>query len=217
MPVISMQELTLVVPSVLIVVIYHWYLYRKVRKYPLTTVIGVTNHVRQLWVEGVIENKRDILAVQTLRNQLMASTFLASTAILVSLWSFHAAFRPGVFAEFSHALNFMGTKSEGLWMFKLMLLGIQFFLAFLNLTLSIRNFNHAGFMINTKMVADHPIVSSARVTKVLNHGAMHYTVGTRGFYLSVPMALWLFGPVWMFAGSVILVTILYRLDHEVHL
>lgn len=217
MPTISMQELLLVVPSVVMIIIYHWYLYGKIQKNPLATVIGVTNHVRQIWVKGVMEDQRDILAIQTFRNQLMASTFLASTAILVSLGSFNAAFRPGVFTEISHELNLLGTKSESLWMFKLMLLGIQFFLAFLNFTLSIRYYNHAGFMINTTALDDHPLISPAAVTRALNHGALHYTIGMRGFYLSVPMALWLFGPIWMLSGSLVLVIILYQLDHEVQL
>ena len=130
MPLISLQELLLVVPAIVLILVYHWYLYRKVKKYPLTTAIGVTNHARHMWVHEVIQDKRDILAVQTLRNQLMASTFLASTAILLSIGSFDAAFRPGVFAEISHELNWFGTKSEGLWMFKMMLLGLQFFFTF---------------------------------------------------------------------------------------
>jgi hypothetical protein len=35
-----------------------------------------------------------------------------------------------------------------------------------------------------------------------------------GGYLPVPLALWLFGPLWMLAGSLVLVTVLYRLDRE---
>ena len=34
-----------------------------------------------------MRDQRDILAIQTLRNQVMAATFLASTAILISLGS----------------------------------------------------------------------------------------------------------------------------------
>jgi hypothetical protein len=36
----------------------------------------------------------------------------------------------------------------------------------------------------------------------------------RGFYLSVPLALWLFGPTWMLADSLVLVSVLCRLDRE---
>lgn len=98
-------------------------------------------------------------------------------------------------------------------MFKMMLLGLQFFFTFFNFTLAIRYYNHAGFMINTNAYND-PTVSADAVTKVLNQGALHYTIGMRGFYLSVPMALWLFGPIWIMAGSTIIVAVLYVLDRE---
>jgi uncharacterized membrane protein len=213
MSIISLPEIILVVSTAVVIISYHTHLYKKVRHDPLTTAIGITNHARQMWVKGVIRDRHDIMAVQTLRNQLMAATFLASTAILISLGSFSAAFRPGVFDEISHALNLFGTKTETLWMFKLMLLGILFFFTFFNFTLAIRYYNHAGFMINT-LEHNDATVSEEAVTQVVNHGALHYTIGMRGFYLSVPLALWLFGPIWMLAGSLVLVTVLYRLDRE---
>jgi len=213
MSVISVQEIILVLSAVFVISAYHSHLYRKVHRYPLTTAIGITNHARRMWVKGVIRDKRDILAVQTLRNQVMAATFLASTSILVSLGLLSTAFRPGVFSDVSHALNLLGTKTETLWMFKLMLLGVLFFFTFFNFTLAIRYNNHAGFMINTFEHND-ATVSEEAVTQVVNHGALHYTIGMRGFYLSVPLALWLFGPIWMLAGSLVLVSVLYGLDRE---
>ena len=121
--------------------------------------------------------------------------------------------RPGVFNEISHVLNLLGTKSEALWMFKLIFLGIVFFITFFNFTLCIRYYNHVGFMINTFQQTDSS-VSVEAVTRILNHGALHYTIGMRGFYLSVPLALWLFGPSWMLAGSLVVVSVLYHLDRE---
>jgi uncharacterized membrane protein len=213
MPFISLAEILLVASTAVVIIAYHIHLYIKVRQNPLMTAIGITNHARQMWVKGVIQDKHDILAIQTLRNQVMAATFLASTSILISLGSFNAAFRPGVFSELSHALNLLGTKTETLWMLKLMLLGLLFFFTFFNFTLSIRYYNHAGFMINTFEQND-ATVSEKAVTQILNHGALHYTIGMRGFYLSVPIALWLFGPIWMLAGSLVLIAVLYHLDRE---
>ena len=210
---ISPLEILLVAATAVIIISYHMHLYYKVRHEPLTTAIGITNHARHMWVKEVMGDKRDILAVQTLRNQMMAATFLASTSILISLGSFSATFRPGVFSEVSHALNLLGTKTETLWMLKLLLLGILFFFNFFNFTLSIRYYNHAGFMINT-FAQNDVTVSALAVTNILNHGALHYTIGMRGIYLSVPMALWLFGPAWMLTGSLVLIPVLFRLDRE---
>jgi uncharacterized membrane protein len=213
MSVISLAELLLVAATTAVIIIYHTHLYFKVRQSPLTTAIGITNHAREMWVKEVIKDRRDILAVQTLRNQVMSATFLASTSILISLGSFSAAFRQGIFTEISHTLNFFGNQTQTLWMLKLMLLGILLFFSFFNFTLCIRYYNHAGFMLNT-YEHDDPTVSETAVTQVLNHGALHYTVGMRGFYLSIPLALWLFGPIWMLTGSLVLIAVLYRLDRE---
>ncbi len=95
MPIISLQEMMLVVSAAVVIIAYHAHQYTKVRRDPLTAAVDITNHARQMWVKGVIRDRRDIMAVQTLRNQVMAATFLASTAILISLGLFRAAFRPG--------------------------------------------------------------------------------------------------------------------------
>ncbi|UCH19530.1 MAG: DUF599 domain-containing protein [Deltaproteobacteria bacterium] len=199
--------------AILILLIYHVHLVYKVRRVPLTTAVGITNHVRRKWVQSIMQHGRDILAVQTLRNQVMAATFLASTAILISLGLLGVAFRPGVFEGISHALNITGAKNETLWMIKLLVLAVLFFSAFFNFTLSIRYYNHAAMMINIPEAQD-PTATPETVSEVLNHGALHYTLGMRGYYLAVPAALWLFGPLWMLFGTVVLVIILYQLDRE---
>ena len=209
----SIIEPIFVVVSLVSIAAYHLYLIHKVRNQPLTTAVGITNHVRQKWAKNVMAEHRDILAIQTLRNQVMAATFLASTAILISLGLLGAAFRPGLFSDISQALNLTGARNETLWMLKLMLLAILFFSAFFNFTLSIRYYNHAGFMINLAEPADS-IVSADSVAEVLNQGALHYTLGMRGYYLSIPMVLWLFGPLWMLIGTIALLGVLYRLDRE---
>lgn len=194
-----------------LLIVYHWLLIRRVRRYPLRTAVGITNHVRVQWVRSVMDGKSDILAVQTLRNGLMAANFLASTAILISLGLLSVAFKPGLFQEISHTVNLVGAPSELLWMFKLMLLVVLFFYAFFNFTLTIRYYIHAGFMINI-LEAHDPTVTPEVVASVLNQGALHYTLGMRGFYIAVPVGLWLFGPLWMLTGAIVLVWSLNKLD-----
>jgi uncharacterized membrane protein len=207
----SIFELILSAVAFLVLLIYHLHLIYKVRHTPLSTAIGLTNHVRRKWVQSVMKEQGDIVAVQTLRNQVMAANFLASTAILIALGLMGGAFRPEFYSSISHALNLVGVHSETLWMFKLMLLVVLFFYAFFNFTLAIRYYNHAGFMIEITDVND-PNVTPEAVSEVLNHGALHYTMGMRGFYLAVPSALWLFGPVWLLSGAIVMIWVLYRLD-----
>ncbi len=55
-------------------------------------------------------------------------------------------------------------------------------------------------------------VQSTYLTKILNRGTTHYTLGLRAYYLAVPFVLWRFGPTWMLGGSILITAILYRVD-----
>lgn len=52
MPILSLQELMLVVPVIVLIIIYHLYLNRKVQKYPLTAAVGVTHHALRYEIVG---------------------------------------------------------------------------------------------------------------------------------------------------------------------
>jgi uncharacterized membrane protein len=207
-------EIGLILISLGVLFFYHLRLYRKVRANPLATAIGLTNHARRAWVQNIVDKKRDILAVQTFRNWVMAATFLASTAILICLGLVASAFRTEITSSATQALNVFGHPSETLWVIKLFVLSALFFYAFFNFTLSIRYYNHASLLINVPQDLE-PASSIDTITWVLNHGALHYTLGMRGFYLAIPLGLWLFGPLWMLGGSVLIVLVLNRLDREV--
>jgi uncharacterized membrane protein len=204
-------EIIVTVVGFLILIIYHIHLIYQIRTEPMTTSIGLTNHLRGEWVQHVMAEKRDILAVQTLRNWVMASSFLASAAILIGLGTLNAIFSGEKPAGLSQALNVLGTHTTLLWLIKLMLIVVDFFFAFFNFTLSIRYYNHASFVINVP-TAEDPIVTYDAVTQIINRGTTHYTLGMRGFYLAIPFILWLFGSTFLLLGAVALILVLYKLD-----
>jgi hypothetical protein len=71
-------ELLGFVLSVAVIAAYHFYLFwRLAHGDAHYTVQAVQADARRHWVESVMRDKRDILAVQTLRNSTMAATFLA--------------------------------------------------------------------------------------------------------------------------------------------
>ncbi|KAA8540118.1 hypothetical protein F0562_026810 [Nyssa sinensis] len=82
----QLLDYLLVPAGLLIMLAYHiWLLYRIVN-HPTTTVVGINAINRRFWVLAMMEDvsKNGVLAVQTLRNNMMASTLLASTAIMLS-------------------------------------------------------------------------------------------------------------------------------------
>ncbi len=194
--------------------IYHVHLVYKVRRDPFSTSIGITNNLRREWIQTVMVEKRDILAVQTLRNWIMAASFLASTAILIALGTVNIAIWPERISALSHTLNLLGSRNETFWAFKILLLILDFFFSFFNFTLAIRYFNHVNFGVNVPekegSLANHDFM-----TEVINRGSLHYTMGMRGYYLAIPFALWLFGPTWFLLGTVFLIWVLFKLDRTV--
>lgn len=159
--------------------------------------------------------KEDIVSIQTLRNWVMAATFLATTSIIINIAVLNVTFQSATAFSISQNLNYLGSKSAQLWTIKLLMLTMTFFFAFFNFTLAIRYYNHAGFMIDIPVRANSPDTCCRAVANVINRGARHYFLGMRGYYLAIPLTLWLFGPLWMLGGVVLLTPILYHLDRTV--
>ena len=213
MPELSRYEFYLTTAAFIILGIYHaQWIYRIYRK-PMTTATGITNHLRGHWVESIMEERRDILAVQTLRNWTMAASFLASTGILICLGLLSVAVSPEKMSEISPSLNTVVREHRVLWLFKLMVLIVDFFFIFFSFCLAIRYLNHVNFMISVPLNLAHKITPKY-ITSILNRGMMHYTMGMRGYYFSVLLFLWLFGAIWMLIGTVVITIVLHHLDKQ---
>jgi len=188
---------------------YHVWLVRAYRREPAQTALGIAHAVREKWVRTVMTERRDILAVQTLRNWTMAATFLASTAMLIALGLLNVAMTTPRLAEMSHLLNAVGSRSESLWMVKLTLLTLLCFAIFLNFALAVRSYNHAAFMLT---LPDEDNLAIERAASVVHRGAVQYHVGMRGYYVTIPLALWLLGPLWFLGSAIALIFVMRRMD-----
>jgi uncharacterized membrane protein len=121
------------------------------------------------------------------------------------------AFTTDKLSSFAHELNFLGSQNEQLLLFKALLLVLDFLGAFFNFSLAIRAFIHAGFAVEGAQASGDS--TGTRVdARELERGALHYTLGMRCFYFSIPLAFWLFGPAWMFTGAIGLVVLLKQVD-----
>ncbi|MFA6899177.1 MAG: DUF599 domain-containing protein [Desulfurivibrionaceae bacterium] len=190
---------------------YHLGLLAVKRRFPEVTIYARNARTRAAWVREMMGNQRDILAVQTLRNWTMAASFLASTAILIALALLNIVLTTGHPTDaVMQVFSFLGKRIESLHQIKLLILSVDFFFTFFNFTMAIRYYNHLGFMINAPPASDSS--ADASVVETIQYGAAHYTLGMRGYYLSVPLALWLFGPGWLLAGTLIIIATLCHVD-----
>ncbi|KAF9617548.1 hypothetical protein IFM89_037360 [Coptis chinensis] len=208
----SYLDLILVPLGFMITIAYHVWLWHKVRTQPLTTIIGTNATGRRLWVSAMMKDndKKNILAVQSLRNAIMGSTLMATTSIL--LCSGLAAVISSTYSV-KKPLNdtIYGAHGEFMVALKYVTLLLIFLFAFLCYSLSIRFINQVNFLINTPQDC-MSVVTPEYVSDLLEKGFTLNTIGNRLFYAALPLLLWIFGPVLVFLCSVTMVPILYNLD-----
>ena len=127
---------------------YARYMSWRSRKNPGYTIHGVTRAARVRWVEAVMASgKHDVLAVQTLRNSVMAASFMASTSVLLMIGVLSLSGSSDRSTSIWHALN-VGTIEPQALALKLVLLLGDFFVAFFGFSMAVRFYNHVGYMIN---------------------------------------------------------------------
>ncbi|GAB2264983.1 hypothetical protein Dimus_000054 [Dionaea muscipula] len=221
------------VPAGLVVMVgYHLWLLHRLLKHPIRTVIGINAINRRIWVHAMMEDmsKNGVLAVQTLRNNIMASTLLASTAIMLSsvIAVLMSPARGGGGGGgcsggggsstnnqgAGGALEFVfGDRSQLGSAIKFFCILVCFLLAFLFNVQSIRYYSHASILVNVPFKKlSSPYLTGDYVAGIVNRGSYFWSLGLRAFYFSFPLFLWIFGPLPMFLSCIALVVMLYFLD-----
>lgn len=210
----TITEWYLVSGSSGLLALYHISLIWMIKRHPLRTDIGINACIRKAWVNYLMQRRAsDVLAVQTLRNALMSASFLASASIILVAGILGFALSSNNLENFTHILNQLGSKNPTMVLWRLLVLVGLFFFAFFNFVLSLRYYNHVGFMINAFTQEAGHTLSEKFVINSIQHGALHFTLGMRSFMLVFPYGLWLLGPEWLLVGSLLLIYILGNIDY----
>lgn len=156
-------------------------------------------------------DKKNILAVQTLRNTIMGATLMATTSIL--LCSGLAAILSSTYS-IKKPLNdtVYGAHGEFMEALKYVTLLTIFLFSFFCHSLSIRFINQVNILINTPQEDEESLVTPEYVSEILERGFLLNTAGNRLFYTALPLLLWIFGPVLVLLCSLAMVPLLYNLD-----
>lgn len=168
----------------LLILIYYFYLSRRTRLTPDSSVHMLNAKVRERWVDIIMsKDNMEILAVQTLRNSVMAANFMASTSILLIIGTLNISEKLGQWALNWHPSGSSQAFSTELWQLKLCLLLLDFSVAFYCFSMSIRFFNHVGYIINLSNATSPDISLYKQTCAYLNRAGTYYTFGTRTFFL----------------------------------
>ncbi len=198
--------------SAVLIALYHAYLALRLKKDPSYTIQAVNRAARTQWVVSMMGDPgRNIVGVQTLRNATMAATFMASTAVLLIVGTLNLSGEANKLIDTWHVLN-IGSTHPALWILKLLFLVSDFFVAFFAFTMSVRLYNHVGFQISVPREVRAGILSTREVAIHLNRAGYYYSIGMRAYYFSVPLVFWLFGPLFMFLATLVLIAVMYHVD-----
>lgn len=191
----------------------YWYvLRRRTRQNPGAAVHTFNKLVRARWAEAMLNRQgTEITAVQTLRNSVMAASFMASTAILLIIGALTVS---SDLETVSRSWGFLtgGIHHASLIGVKVALLLGDFLAAFFFFSMSVRLFSHIGYMVGVKPTNADDLVRTETVATHLNQAGHYFSLGLRTFFTSIPIIFWFFGPVALVVATVGLLWILRLMD-----
>jgi len=187
-----------------LLLLYNVYYAIEVKRNPRRTNLGVNIKSRKRWTIFITKTPgQEILAVQTLRNSIMLSSFLATASITIV-----------VFLG-AYALNDASkTTLREVQYLSLIALNV---IAFLNMTLAVRNWSHIGFLLNSRDTTSKVTMDEfiAPINHLTTAGTVHNTIGVRCYYLMAPVGAWLFSAPAFLGCAVALIIFMCYADHAV--
>lgn len=150
--------------------------------------------------------KRGILTVQSLRNSMMTVVIISFLAVI--LYSSLAAQTNNVYEARGLVHHSTITSStESIQILKYATASLFLLLSFLCSSMAIASLIEASFLIYvTEDLLPH------HAHHLLERAFTLATAGERVLYITVPLMLWMFGPVAMALSSLAMVWVLYQLD-----
>jgi len=204
--------------SLIMVGTYYIYLRRQASRDPTYSIHTVNALARRAWTNSIMTTPgKELVAVQSMRNFIMVSIMMASTAAMLIIGTLTLSGHAEDITRSWHVMGMFGSHSPGLWIFKVMCLLVDFIVAFFAYAMSMRLATHCLFMFNIPpdVYRDHPELSPESVANRLIQSGNMIAIGMRSFIFAIPLVFWLFGPVFLLLSTIGLVIILNRLDrHE---
>ena len=166
--------------------------------------------MRQTWVRKMLGlTGTEVVVVQTLRNSMMAASFMASTSVLTLMGMLTLS---GITTHPVHfSLHSFDDLKNHLHEIKLIMLALVFFASFFFNTMAVRFYTHAGYMISIG-VGKGDQQQQAIAIAYLNRAGFQYSIGTKSFFYCFPVVASLFNTWFMVPATIFLVFLLYQFD-----
>ncbi|XP_074310247.1 uncharacterized protein LOC141646057 [Silene latifolia] len=203
---------TILVPlSLFLTVGYHVFLWHNFKHNPSIIIVGINTLKRRQWLQGIKlgDDKKEILAVQSLRNALMETILTATITMLITMALAALANNAYKGSNLMAETPFFGSQSGRIIVLKFGSVLVFLLTSFLCSSIAIGYLVDSNFLIN----ATGELLGRAYTRIVLERGFIMGVVGSRMLCISLTLLLWLFGPVPVVVSSVVMLWVLYGLDY----
>ncbi|XP_028808598.1 uncharacterized protein LOC114763156 [Neltuma alba] len=206
----------LIPASVFLIAGYHGYLYHYIKNKPSITTYGIKRLSRSAWFLHLNQGNKEkgMLVVQSLRNTLMSTIFAATITILIN-FAFAAITSAGYTASHGHNHRhlftgaLMGSKSDQIYSFKYASASFFVLISFVCNSMAIGFLIDANFLMNS---CGDFLSENGYAERVLERGFALGLIANRVLCFSVPLVLWMFGPIALALSSLVLICVFHQND-----
>lgn len=208
-------DVVLIPVSVFLVAAYHGYLCHYIKNKPSTTAYGIKRQRRSAWFLHLNQGGKEkaMLVVQSLRNTLM-TTILTATITVLSNFAFAAVTSATYTASHGHNHHhlftgtLLGSKSDKIYAFKYASASFCVLISFVCSSMAIGFLIDANFLMN----ASGNLLPENHAETVLERGFALGLIANRVLCFSVPLLLWMFGPIALALSSLALICVFHQQD-----
>jgi len=212
----SMESSDILALSIFLLAVssYRLFLYLTYHYHNHRLTLCMLNIYRTAWITANGNNQNPIVVIQTLRNSLMSASFFASTAIL--LIGVTISFFDVILPELNTQPILQNlAEIDKIQSVKVTLIVSTLSYVFLHFTWYIREINNLAYMLTLPFnVIEEQVDIKADVytAKLLEKAGIHYSMGMRGYYFSIPLFLWFFGNPLLYISLLLIVSSLIMRD-----
>jgi len=212
---IQSLDWTALVFFILCVVGYRTFLALMLKSRPGRLYLGKLQAYRNAWVNTHSGDQNSIVVVQTLRNNIMTASFLASTAVILIMGAVNLLGSIDTLSTTMAVFQHTPARNPLINLIKVLLIIVTLCYTFFNFSNHIRELNYMSYILNIPKAQLDEIEggdSASLISGVFLSSGIHFSMGMRGYYFLIPLFMWLFSPVFMILATIFLLIILMRRD-----
>lgn len=194
---------------------YRTFLASMLKSRPDRLYLGKLQAYRNAWIATHSGDQHSIVTIQTLRNSIMAASFLASTSIILIMGAVNLlANIDDLHKAMGNSIP-LGAPNQAAALLKVLLLIITLSYSFYSFSSYIREVNYLSFILNIPKQQLDEIEggdSAHLLSQIFLKSGIYFSMGMRAYYFLIPLFLWLFSPLFLILSTLLILVALFKRD-----